>query len=298
MSQPASTRGSGMGPCRVAAVILTVNQREDTQQCLSSLERSDADDLGIVVLDNGSDDDTVETIEREHPKVVVIRSRRNLGASAGRNRAAEAAIHHFAPEYLLFLDNDTEVRSGFLAALLAPLEADASLGQTAPKLLLRSDPTRIDMAGGAEIVWWRGDTTGRGRDEPDHGQFDEPGPCVAGGCMLVRTTDFMAIGGFDPVFDPYGYEDMDLSLRLRARGRGCRYVPDAEILHANTQTFERGRYTPRYALRKARNWMVFLFRHAPLEDRIAFLVAGIPFLIVRRIGRVLAGAVSPRRACG
>lgn len=298
MNEPAAARGSGMGPCRVAAVILTVNQREDTLRCLRSLERSDADGLGIVVLDNGSNDGTADAIEREYPKVVVIRSSQNLGASAGRNRAAEAAIHHFAPEYLLFLDNDTEVRPGFLAPLLAPLEADGSLGQTAPKLLLRSDPTRIDMAGGAEIVWWRGDTTGRGRDELDRGQFDEPGPCVAGGCTLVRTTDFLAIGGFDPVFDPYGYEDMDLSLRLRARGRGCRYVPDAEILHANTQTFERGRYTPRYALRKARNWMVFLFRHAPLGDRFAFLVVGIPFLVARRIGRVLAGALSPRRARG
>lgn len=265
-------------------MILTVDQSEDTLRCLASLEAAGAESLEIVVLDNGSTDDTTAVLRRKHPGVRVIRSERNLGASAGRNVAADEAVRLFAPEYLLFLDNDTEVRPGFLVALLAPLEADASLVQTAPKLLLRSDPSRIDMAGGADIVWWRGETTGRGRGELDRGQYDAPGPCVAGGCTLVRTEAFLSIGGFDPVFDPYGYEDMDLSLRLQAGGRGCLYVPGAEILHANTQTFEGGRYTPRYGLRKARNWLVFLFRHAPPASRLAFLVAGVPWLVLRRIG--------------
>lgn len=268
---------------RVAAIILTLNQRQVTLRCLDSLARSGARALTVVVLDNGSDDGTAAAVRREHPDVRVIRYERNLGAAAGRNAAAAVAMEELDPEFLLFLDNDTEVRPGFLEALLEPLEADPALGQSAPKLLLQSDPSRIDMAGGARITWWRGETTGRGRGAPDGGQYDEPGTCVAGGCTLVRTEAFRSVGGFDPVFDPYGYEDMDFSLRLKAQGRECVYAPRAEILHANTQTFEGGRYTARYAARKARNWLIFLFRHAPPSSRLAFLVAGMPWLVLRRI---------------
>ena len=278
---------------RVTAIILTVDQRGTTLRCLDSLARSGASSLSVVLLDNGSSDGTVEAVRREHPDVHVIRSERNLGASAGRNAAAEEAVRVFDPGYLLFLDNDTEARPGFLEALLEPLEEDPSLGQTAPKLVLQSDPSRIDMAGGARIVWWRGDTTGRGRGEPDRGQYDEPESCVAGGCTLVRTGAFRSVGGFDTVFDPYGYEDMDLSLRLQDEGWGSLYVPEAELLHANTQTFESGRYTLRYAVRKARNWLVFLFRHAPPASRLAFLVAGLPWLVLRRAVRAVAPGPGP-----
>jgi GT2 family glycosyltransferase len=273
---------------RVAAIILTLNQREATLRCLDSLARSGATALAVILFDNGSADGTAAAVRREHPGVRVIRSEHNLGAAAGRNEAAAAAIEQLDPEFLLFLDNDTEVRTGFLEALLEPLETDPALGQSAPKLLLRADPSRIDMAGGARIAWWRGETTGRGRGEPDVGQYDEPGTCVAGGCTLVRTEAFQSVGGFDTVFDPYGYEDMDFSLRLAAQGRGCVYAPRAVILHANTQTYEGGRYTARYAARKARNWLIFLFRHAPPVSRLAFLVAGVPWLVLRRLVKGLA----------
>lgn len=284
---------AGADDVRVAAVILSVDQCSDTLRCLDSLARSGAQSLAIVVLDNGSRDDSADVIRREHPEALVVRSERNLGASGGRNHAAEEALRRFDPAYMLFLDNDTEVRPGFLAPLLAPLEADPTLGQTAPKLLLRSHPECLDMAGGAEIVWWRGETTGRGRGEIDRGQYDEPVDCVAGGCTLVRTSAFRAVGGFDPVFDPYGYEDMDFSLRLIGRGYGSRYVPESEILHANTQTFEGGRYTARYGVRKAKNWLIFLFRHAPVGARVGFLLGGVPWLVLRRVGRMLGLADPP-----
>ncbi len=110
---------------------------------------------------------------------------------------------------------------------------------------------------------------------------------MAGGCTLVRTEAYLSVGGFDPIFDPYGYEDMDFSLRLQANGWGCVYVPEAEILHENTRTLETGRYTIVNAVRKARNWLLFLFRHAPPLSRLAFLLAGIPRLVLRRFGRTL-----------
>lgn len=289
---PAVAGGCGDADVRVAAVILTVDQCADTLRCLDSLARSGAESFAVVVLDNGSRDDTADVLRRRHPEAAVLRSEKNLGASGGRNRAADEAIRRYDPEYLLFLDNDTEVRPGFLAPLVAPLDADIALAQTAPKLLLRSDPDRLDMAGGAEIAWWRGETMGRGRGEVDRGQYDEPADCVAGGCMLVRASAFREVGGFDPVFDPYGYEDMDFSLRLLERGYGCRYAPESVVLHENTQTFERGRYTARYGARKAKNWLVFLFRHAPVGARIGFFVAGVPWLALRRIGRML-GLVAP-----
>jgi GT2 family glycosyltransferase len=266
-------------------VLLTWNQKRATLNCLESLSRAGGPRSGVVVWDNGSEDGTADAVAETWPTVRIVRSPRNLGAAAGRNAAAEEAVRAFDPPYLLFLDNDTEVRPGFLEALVAPLESDPSLGQTAPKLLRLSDPSRLDMAGGARIVWWKGETAGRGWGEPDLGQYDAAGPCVAGGCTLVRTDAFRAVGGFDTIFDPYGYEDMDFSLRLREQGYGCLYIPAAEVLHAGSQSFERGRYTARYALRKAANWMVFLFRHGPPSSRLAFLLMGVPWLALRALAR-------------
>lgn len=269
----------------VAAVLLTLNQREATLRCLESLVDIRDPPLRIVVWDQGSVDGTSESISRAFPDVTLHRSDRNLGAAAGRNAGASLALETFAPTHLLFLDNDTVATPDLVRRLVDPTLSDPVVTQTAPKILSLRDPERIDMAGGAQISFWRGETRGIGWGEIDLGQYDVGFDCVAGGCTLLRVEAFREVGGFDPDFDPYGYEDMDLSLRVLKAGYRCRYVPEAVLYHAVTQTLEGGQYTPLYARFKARNWLLFLWRHGAWHDRIAFLVAGAPRLLLRRLSR-------------
>lgn len=269
----------------VGVVLLTVDQRSSTLRCLRSLARVERPPHRIVVWDNGSVDGTAEAVAREFPRVAIHRSPVNLGAAAGRNAAALVAIDRLGATHLLFLDNDTVVAPDFLEPLVTPTLDEPAVGQTVPKIRLLRDRERLEMAGGSRIRFWRGDTRGIGSGEFDHGQYDEPFDCVGGGCTLVTREAFRLVGGFDPAFDPYGYEDTDFSLRVIDAGYRCRYVPRSVIHHQVTGTLEQGRYTPRYARFKARNWLLFLRRHAPLHQQLGFFLFGAPLLLGRRLLR-------------
>jgi len=275
----------------VAIVLLTFDQREKTLRCLESLAGVEGPRHATVVWDNGSVDGTAEALARSFPAVTVYRSPRNLGAAAGRNRAARQAIDRFGPTHLLFLDNDTIVAPDLLQKLVEPTLADPTIAQTAPKIRLLGDPDRLEMAGGARIRYWLGEAKGIGRGEIDRGQYDEACDCIAGGCTLVNVEAFERIGGFDTGFDPYGYEDMDFSLRLVEAGYRCRYVPEAVLFHEITRTFEGGGDSPRFARVKARNLLRFQQRHASIGQRLAFLAVGAPLALARQLlrGRPLMG---------
>jgi GT2 family glycosyltransferase len=208
--------------------------------------------------------------------------------ASGRNAGAELAARLFAPEFLLFLDNDMEVRAGFVDALLEPFAADPQLGQTQGKLLYMHEPTRINDGGGCRINFWLGITDPVGFKEIDRGQCEQVAPCVAcGGAMMVRAALFRELNGFDPVFDPFGPEDLDFSLRLQKRGYKALYIPSAVALHAVSHTYEGTGYTPVYARSKAKHWVRFLRRHGTPLQKVGFAVAGAPMIAIRMIVREL-----------
>lgn len=269
----------------IAVVILTMNQRRTTLRCLESFRAVERPPFRIILLDNGSSDGTAEEVRERFPEVLVHHNPVNLGVAAGRNAGGALAMERFTPSYLFFLDNDTRVSPGVLEALVAPFEGQPRLATTAPKLRFLRDPERIDMAGGARIRFWLASTGGIGRGELDRGQYDTPMECVTGGCVLVRTDVFRELEGFDTVFDPYGYQDIDFSLRAIKAGYRCLYVPDALIWHDPTQTFEGGRYTENLVRQKTRCWRIFLRRHASPLQRAAFYAIGLPILALRMLVR-------------
>ncbi|MGD8496009.1 MAG: glycosyltransferase family 2 protein [Gemmatimonadales bacterium] len=282
----------------VAAIVLGFDRLAKTRACVASLLRSEHVDLRVLLFDNGSSDGTAEAIAAEFPDVQVVGSPTNLGAAEGRNRAVGAATTAWAPELLWFVDDDAEVHPGAGAALATPFqEPDADrLGATAGKIRYPGEPARIYVAGGSELHLWRGDTSPRGQGELDRGQYDRREPCVPGaGCTMVRREAFEAVGGFDPAYDPYGYEDLDFSLRLIESGWRVLYVPEAVAWHERGNTLGRGRYTAQYAKIKRRNWLRFLRRHGSWFDRAAFWSVGAPLLLgralIRELGRGNLSAV-------
>lgn len=269
----------------VAIILLTLNQRETTLQCLASLKGAGALNHRVLLWDNGSSDDTCEAVRREFPEVAVHVHPSNLGVASGRNAAAWLAIELFQPSHLLFLDNDMIVEEGFVDALLAPFAENLKIAQTQAKLRLMDDRERLNDGGGAQISFFRFQAAQVGYGEIDRGQYDRVRDCIAfGGSTMVRTDVFQQLGGFDPQFDPFGPEDIDFSLRLRKAGYQALFVPDAVAYHKISHTFGKG-YTGQYARLKAQHWLRLMRRHASLRQQLAFALIGMPCLAVTVICR-------------
>ena len=277
-------------PTRLAIVMLTLNQRETTLRALASLMPQVEPGMRVLVWDNGSTDGTVEAVDRAYPDVMAHHHPTNLGVASGRNAGARLAIERFHPEYLLFLDNDLVLRPGFVRALLDTLDADPGVGQAQGKLLYLDEPERINDGGGCRINFWLGRTDPVGFKELDRGQCERVAPCVScGGAMMVRAKLFETLGGFDGIFDPFGPEDLDFSLRLQEAGHRALYIPTAVALHEVNHTFEGGGgYTAVYARSKAKHWLRFLRRHGTPLQKAGFFMVGAPLIAVRMAVREIA----------
>ena len=265
----------------LVVIILTYNQRQKTLKCLSTLLGGKDIPFKVLVWDNNSRDDTLAVIKKTFPNVLTYYSQSNLGVAEGRNAAGTMAIRELGATHLLFLDNDIEVEAGFVKALYEPFESDIDLGQTQAKLRFMHDRSLINDGGGARIsfVFWRVKPVGFG--ETDRGQYDAPRPCIScGGAMMVRSDVFQQLNGFDPLFGPFGPEDLDFSLRLQKAGYQAMYAPKAVGYHQVSHTYGEG-YSEEYARHKSRHWLLFMRRHASPREKLAFYIFGAPILLVQ-----------------
>jgi GT2 family glycosyltransferase len=181
----------------------------------------------LIVFDNASVDGSAE-IARAHG-VKVVRSEENVGFGGANNRAAALAVGR----YLVFLNQDTEVETGWLDALLAPLSEVPGL--TTAKLLLADRPGRIDTCGNA--VHLSGITVCRGYGQPaDAFVRQERIAAVSGAAFAIDRASFDLLGGFDERFFLY-LEDTDLSLRAALAGLPLWFVPDSRVHHRHVATF-------------------------------------------------------------
>src|SRR5687767_3409946 len=270
-----------MNSTNLVVIILTYNQRQKTLKCLSTLLGGEDIPFKVLLWDNNSRDDTVAAVQETFPYVLTHYSHSNLGVAGGRNASGTIAIRELGATHLLFLDNDIEVETGFVRALYEPFEADTCLGQTQAKLRFMHDRRLINDGGGARIsfVFWRVKPVGFG--EPDRGQYDAPRPCIScGGAMMVRSDVFQQLNGFDPLFGPFGPEDLDFSLRLQKAGYKAMYIPKAVGYHQVSHTYGEG-YSEEYARHKSRHWLLFMRRHASPGQKIAFYLVGAPILAIQ-----------------
>lgn len=224
-------------PPRVVAGVVTWNAAGDIDACLEALAAQTWPGLEVVVADNASSDDTWARLEHS---VVARRHRfdRNTGYAAAHNRL----IRETSSAYYLALNPDVVLGPAFVATAVAALEAHASAGAAAGKLL-RLEPTGIvDSTGIVMTPSMR--HLDRGAGEPDRGQYDEPAEVfgVTGAAAFYRRTmlDDVAVDGevFDEAFFAYR-EDADLAWRARLLGWRTCYVPAAVAWHRRRVTPER-----------------------------------------------------------
>jgi GT2 family glycosyltransferase len=216
---------------RVVIIVLNWNGRDHTLACLTSLRPLDYPACEVVVVDNGSSDDSVAAIRAAQPSATLIALDENRGYVGGNNVGLDHARAAGA-DYALLLNNDTEVAPDFLTRLVAAAELDPRVGIVGPTIYYFDHPNTIWSAGGV-IDWRRGSTRMAGLDEEDEGQFGEqprPMDFVTGCALLIKMPVVEQVGQLDLRFFAY-YEETEWCVRAARAGFIILHVPAAKIWH-------------------------------------------------------------------
>ncbi len=246
----------------VSIIILTWNQRDLTRDCLASLAQMDypADRLQLIVVDNGSTDDSVARIRAKFPDVKIIETGINLGYAGGNNVGIRHALAAGA-EAVCILNNDVTVEPGFLPPLLAALQSGPDVGIVTPLV--------AEGTGDDGRVWALGSTVNPRTaavnrccaGEPlDAWREREPFEVetASGAAMLVRREVFERVGLLDEDFFLY-FEEVDWCLKVRRAGYRILAVPASVVWHKVSATL--GTTSPVIDYYMLRNHLRLIGRH-------------------------------------
>lgn len=214
-------------PAPVVSVIIPVfNGWAMTYKCLKSIyQNTISTEYEIIVADDGATDETKD-INDYVKNITVIKNKENLGFLNNCNKASKTAKGKF----ILFLNNDTVVRPGWLSSLVDLMEKDKSVGMTGSKFIYPDG--RLQEAGG--IIWKDASAWNFGnKQSPDLPEFNylKEVDYISGACILIRAELWQQIGGFDERYAPAYCEDSDLAFEVRQRGYKVVYQPLSEIVH-------------------------------------------------------------------
>jgi len=212
-------------------VIPLFNRADLTAQCLRSLVANTRSiDYEVVIVDNGSTDETPEVCAAIDGNVTVIRNDDNRGFAAACNQGAAAADS----DVLVFLNNDTQPLAGWLPPLLDGMDTDPDVGMIGCKLLF---PDGLIQHGGVAVL----ERVERPRLNAMHLPYQVPADdrlastrrevaVVTAAAVAVRRRAFEAVGGFDEGYWN-GYEDVDLCFALGSSGWKVMYEPASVLVH-------------------------------------------------------------------
>ncbi|BDG07184.1 glycosyltransferase [Anaeromyxobacter paludicola] len=219
-------------------LVLNYNGRDLLEKNVPHLQAALAEAGGghqLLVVDNGSDDGSVELLRERFPDVDVLPLARNWFFSAGNDLGVPAVRH----DVLVLLNNDMRVERDFLAPLLAPFAEDPDLFAVASQILM-APGKRQEETGLARARWANGRIEFR-HDPVPPGQDARPIPILwaGGGAAAFDKRKFVELGGLDLLYDPFYCEDSDLSLRAWARGWKVLFAPASKVWHDHRTTSRR-----------------------------------------------------------
>lgn len=276
----------------IGIIIVNYNSAPFIGQFCASLRAVESPPSHLVVVDSGSSDGSLATIERYFPDATYIRCPDNVGFAAGCNLGIDAAMDH-DDDFVLLLNNDTVLTPGFLARLVG---AAADKLFVVPKILYRDDPRLISThAGGFD--WRRGvfrDTYAGKPDGPPTSVRRDDLATASFCCALVPLSAFRHAGTLDERFFMY-YEETDFIRRAQACGYRVRYEPSAVIYHRESGSSGGGWMTPFKQYYATRNRLYLMKKHARSRTRYAAFtlyftltrIAAATRMIMRREWRLL-----------
>jgi GT2 family glycosyltransferase len=273
---------------KVGIIILNWNGYEVTRECLGSLSKIDYPTYEIILVDNGSVDGSPEKLATEFPGMSMIRNKENLGFTGGNNVGIRRALEENM-EYVLLLNNDTEVAPQFLSELIRAAESDNRVGLLNPKIMYFKPPDRIWYAGGSFNIW-KGIASTRGCQEVDRGLYNtnEEVTFITGCAFLIKAEVIRKIGLLDECFF-YTCEDTDWSIRSLHAGYKALYVASSVIWHKESIDVKRNAGKAFRDFYNVRNSLLLARRHARAYHWPSFLVCLALMVSYRTAGYSIRG---------
>lgn len=208
----------------VTCIVLNWNGWQDTVECLHALKKCDYPRLEIIVVDNGSTNDSVVRIRVAHPDILLLETRKNLGFAGGNNVGIRYALRH-GSDYVWLLNNDTKPLPDALSKLVAKALTDNKIGGVASVTYYSDSPTNVEAWAGARVNLAIGYSQ-NSRVPRGDSWFHS----LNGTSMLVSCQTIQEVGMLDEGFFLY-WEDTEFCLRLRKQGWRIAAAPESRVFH-------------------------------------------------------------------
>lgn len=253
------SRTSPRAVARVSVIVVNHNRGRLLKKCLESLLNQSIPPLEIIVVDNGSRDESCDLVRSFSDSRIHLVS---LPENRGFAEACNIGIRNSLGGFVALLNNDAVADEEWLEQLLADSYRNPEAGMFACKVILYGRKL-IDKAG--HLLFPDGQNRGRGTGEPDSCQYDEPGEIFfPDGCAAMYRRELLEeTGGFDEDFFAYA-DDADLGLRARLLGWSCRYVPSAVVYHHHSATLGVFAEQKVYWIERNRLWLAVKIFPIPL----------------------------------
>jgi GT2 family glycosyltransferase len=214
----------------VAIIVVNWNGYEFTKACMVSLSKVLYPNFKVILVDNASTDVQDKNLKDNFKEVIYLQNTENLGFTGGNNRGIKYAIENNF-EYIMLLNNDTEVEADFLDMLIDKISILPQVGAIQPKMLFMHDKSRIWNAGGIyfSLLGWPKTI---GENVKDKARYNKPKEVdwITGCCFLVKASVVKRVGMLNERYFIY-FEDVDWSFRIKSSGYKLYYEPAAVIYH-------------------------------------------------------------------
>jgi GT2 family glycosyltransferase len=266
---------------KIYVILVNYNGYKDTIECVQSIQNMNYENFKILIVDNGSTNDSIIQLKRAVNECFIIESKMNLGFAGGNNLGIKYALENGA-DYILLLNNDTIVDLNFLNNMIQPFKSNIDIGIVGCKIMYYPEKNIIWYAGGY-IDWFRFVGMHFGLKEFDKGQYNDEKEIdfMTGCCMLIKKEVFKKVGLLSNEYFMY-FEDVDFCVKVRERGYKIWYNPNAVIYHK--VGFSAGGEESSFAIKWCtRNRIIFMNRHKNNVSRIKFFTSKLFFYSTRII---------------
>jgi GT2 family glycosyltransferase len=248
-----------------AIIIANWNGKKFLKDCLDSLNKQTYNNFEIILIDNGSSDGSVEFINKNYPKIKIIKLNKNTGFAYPNNLGIKEAFKNKNVKYIITLNNDIKADKNYLKALIKEVKSNSSVGSLQPKVINFFDKDIIDCTG--ILIYKDCSAINRGQKEKDIGQFEKKeevfGPSASAALYTKEALEKTKLPNgdyFDSDYFAY-YEDVDLAWRMRLAGFSSLFIPEAKIFHVHSATGKS--YSPFKSFHIHRNQYYNIIKNMP-----------------------------------